>query len=316
MPDAWDFNQTRSAPPQSDQFPIITYLLIFLCVLFTAADMTGSNANLGAWHRLYLVAESNSADNIWAGQYWIYISSLFVHGGIFHLFCNMSVLYPLGPLMERKLNPFAYIGFIVAAGLVSGGCQVIWTHGEGPGIGFSGVLYAMLGFAWLGRHRHPTWDAVANDRNMKFAVIFAFAMWFATDIHVLSIGNGAHFGGLAFGLGVGWLAYGKSYRLLAMLPTAVVVGIAVMGTFWMPWSGDWLFVKGGQAFDRQKYPLAITYYHRCIARHFEPALSWNNISCAWHNMGVAAYYKRDYNSQIFDEQQANLAVIQKQKFEH
>src|SRR3989338_10057060 len=52
-------------------------------------------------------------NNIFEGKYiWTFLTSIFMHAGIFHLFANMISLLSLGSLVERLIGPKRYLLFL------------------------------------------------------------------------------------------------------------------------------------------------------------------------------------------------------------
>jgi len=59
--------------------------------------------------------------NIFQGKYlWTFLTSMFMHGGFFHLFANMLSLMFVGKLVEKILGPKRYVLFYLASGLFAG----------------------------------------------------------------------------------------------------------------------------------------------------------------------------------------------------
>jgi len=159
--------------------------------------------------------------NILQGKYlWTFITSMFMHGGLLHLFINMFVLFSLGGTMERIIGRkrflwfylisgiFAGLLFVVLAGLF-GGSEVgakIFGSPLIPAVGASGAIFAIAGLF------------VILTPKAKFMIIFfpffslpAYIMiplvlvvtWIASSASGFPIGNTAHFGGLVAGLAYG-----------------------------------------------------------------------------------------------------------------
>ena len=59
--------------------------------------------------------------NIFQGMYlWTFLTSMFMHGGFFHIFANMLSLFFVGSLVERLLGPRRYLKFYLASGIFAG----------------------------------------------------------------------------------------------------------------------------------------------------------------------------------------------------
>lgn len=81
-------------------------------------------------------------------QVWRLISYQFLHGGIFHIFFNMLVLFFFGPMLERMWGSKRFLIFYLVCGMMGGivypilvGLNVL---GVGTLVGASGAIYGML----------------------------------------------------------------------------------------------------------------------------------------------------------------------------
>lgn len=88
-----------------------------------------------------------SADALWEGAYWGYVTSAFVHFDPVHLIFNLYWLSVLGQVLEKEIG-IAKMGLMVIfASIVTSGFQFLVS--EDTGLGFSGVLYCFFGFMWM-----------------------------------------------------------------------------------------------------------------------------------------------------------------------
>lgn len=136
---------------------------------------------------------------LWDGPWWRWLripASAFHHANVLHLFFNVSTLWVLGPLLERRMRRAAYLGFWFFASLVP--LLPEYFLGSTP-LGLSGVACAMFGWCLIERQ----FDAVVAQRLPEQAIrsfwIFLFAMLVLTAFDVLHIANVAHFTGVAYG---------------------------------------------------------------------------------------------------------------------
>jgi len=59
--------------------------------------------------------------NIFEGKYiWTFLTSMFMHGGFFHLFVNVFSLFFLGTFLQRILGQKRYLWFYLISGLFAG----------------------------------------------------------------------------------------------------------------------------------------------------------------------------------------------------
>lgn len=141
------------------------------------------------------------------------ITSMFLHGGFLHLLFNMLFLWVYGSNVEDSMNPFAFLGFYLVAGMVAGIAQVaVAASATAPTVGASGAIAAVIGgylllyprvpvftmvfppiFLWL-----PAWVVAGGWGLLQF-----LATWqsvFAPAALDGGVAYMAHFAGFAFGL--------------------------------------------------------------------------------------------------------------------
>lgn len=69
--------------------------------------------------------------------------------------------------------------------------------------GLSGVVYALMGYAWLHGERDPQSGIFLPRGLMMFSLIWLVAGWF--NVFGMSIANGAHITGLVIGLAMAFV---------------------------------------------------------------------------------------------------------------
>jgi len=164
---------------------------------------------------------------------WTLIVHMFVHGGFFHLFINMFVLFSLGGLCERIIGGKRFFWFYILSGLFAGFLSAVLAGLYGFGfwekvfgnpdvymVGASGAIFAIAGLF------------VVLLPRLRFMIIFLpffslpaylmvplvlFLTWIASIAGGLPIGNVAHFGGFLAGLGYGFYLRRKYSRKINML---------------------------------------------------------------------------------------------------
>ena len=74
------------------------------------------------------------------------LTSMFLHGGWFHLISNMWALYIFGDNVEDRIGHFRYLGFYLLCGVIAAGAQVLAaTNSPFPMVGASGAIAGILG---------------------------------------------------------------------------------------------------------------------------------------------------------------------------
>jgi rhomboid family protein len=84
---------------------------------------------------------------ITAGHHWATVfTAMFLHGSWSHILGNMVFLWAFGPEVEESMNPFRYLVFYLAGGLLSMLAQVAVTPASTvPNLGASGAIAAVMG---------------------------------------------------------------------------------------------------------------------------------------------------------------------------
>lgn len=240
---------------------------------------------------------------IWDGQYWALITSAFVHSEIWHLFFNVLWILSLGSCMERLVGSVPFLGFLLASAFVSSAVQMIVS--DECGIGASGMVYALFGFAWVAKSRYLEFQSVVTDR-----VALVFGLWFfgcmmLTHLKLLSIANGAHAGGLVFGILVAWVFVVRRQRILAISGLVMFLGACVFLLLWCPWSIRWVSMRAYQAHENGDAAEALRRYTQLIdLKPGRELVVWalENRSAIYQSMGDATKSKADADAAAWVQQ--------------
>jgi rhomboid protease GluP len=171
--------------------PVTTLLLISIAVVYVLQIVTGGQlTELGA----------NYGPAVREGQYWRLVTSMFLHGGLFHLALNGWALFQLGSLFELWLGSPRLLLVYFATG-IAGSLASAWFT-QAPSVGASGAIFGLMGalIAFLLRRR-----AALNPEGKS--ILMQLVAWAAINVYFgLSdpqIDNSAHLGGCAAGLLLG-----------------------------------------------------------------------------------------------------------------
>ena len=130
---------------RSRKFPIINWTLIIGNGLAFYYEWQLSEAGLNRFiHSWGLVPSRLIADS---AEAWVTIfSSMFLHGGWFHLLSNMWVLVIFGDNIEERLGSVRYFIFYLLSGVAAALLEVYIQPGSSvPTIGASGAIAGVLG---------------------------------------------------------------------------------------------------------------------------------------------------------------------------
>ncbi|MFH1787313.1 MAG: rhomboid family intramembrane serine protease [archaeon] len=177
----------------------IVLINILLFVLFSVA----LNFNSG-----YLDSIALKPSNIVEGKYlWTFLTSMFMHGGFFHIFANMFSLFFIGSLTEKILGSKRYSWFYLVSGLFAGLffvlSSLIWASDFNTyAVGASGALFGLVGLLVILTPNLPVYVMfIPIPIKMKYAGPgILIVLWLISIAGNIGIGNTAHLGGLIVGL--------------------------------------------------------------------------------------------------------------------
>ncbi|QOS78144.1 rhomboid family intramembrane serine protease [Paenibacillus sp. JNUCC31] len=185
-------------------FPLTSILLIANVVMFIVLSFNGGSTN--SMTLLKFGALTNH--ELFAGEWWRYITSMFLHAGFSHLLFNSFALIVFAPPMERLLGTVRYGVLYLGGGVLGNILAVAWYNSGGVptiSVGASGAIYAIYGaFLYVALFQRTMMDEASRKTLytlLVFGIIFSFAM--------SGISWMAHLGGL---LG-GFFIYGLLIRL-------------------------------------------------------------------------------------------------------
>ncbi len=205
---------------QTERLPIVTFTLMGVNTLVYLVSLmfffgTGGHSDLWIFQHLWLTP----ADSL----LWTYLTSMFVHGGIFHLLGNMIFLFLFGCCVEDIIGRWRFLAFYLLGGLVAELAYIALTPDHFastfPMGGASGAISACMGMYLLLRA-----DADIEFKYFYFFLLLggigsgdfsvpawmAISFWFLNDLFWMVLGLVDHHlgGGVAFGAHVGGLLAG------------------------------------------------------------------------------------------------------------
>jgi len=179
---------------------ILTGILVAASIAATLPVLTGDNAAVEA----LLIGRMGSApfQDILAGEAWRLVTPMFVHFGVLHILFNMMWLWDLGGVLEA-LKGRAFLGaFVAATGIASNVAQYALTGSPLFG-GMSGVVYGLLGYAWMQSRFNPALGLTLHASTVTMMLAWYVLCWTGM---AGPIANWAHTAGLAMGIAWGFLA--------------------------------------------------------------------------------------------------------------
>jgi len=146
--------------------------------------------------------------NILQGKYlWTFITSMFMHGGFFHLFVNMLSLFFVGSLIEKIIGKKRYFWFYILSGLAGGILFVLSSlifekDLIAYAVGASGALFGLIGLLmFLTPNLKVYVMFIPIPIKLKYAAPgMLIILWLISIAGNIPIGNTAHLGGLLAGI--------------------------------------------------------------------------------------------------------------------
>ncbi len=155
-----------------------------------------------------------SSDGIKHWQLWRGVTYIFLHGGFFHIFVNMLVLFMFGKEMELVLGTKRFVSLYLGSGILGGvGWIILSGNSAGYCLGASGAVFGIIG----------AFAAMFPAQKITLLLLFVLpvtmtARTMAIGLGVISVfsligtdGNIAHAAHLAGGL-AGYF-YGRNIRM-------------------------------------------------------------------------------------------------------
>lgn len=121
-------------------FPVVTYGLIALNVLFFFVELNGGEPFIRQWSVVPRRLVGNPA-----GDVVTVFTSMFMHGGWMHLLGNMLYLWIFGDNVEDRLGSVKFLIFYFVCGIAATVAQVAVNPGSTiPNLGASGAIAGVL----------------------------------------------------------------------------------------------------------------------------------------------------------------------------
>lgn len=180
--------------------PRVTYAIIITCVALQIAGLLGIGTTSGFVDEFSLFPGRIAA----LGEYYRFITAIFVHAGWLHLGMNMIMFWAMGRTLEHVLGHGKFLALFLLAGI--GGAEASYWFNEplSVGIGASGAIFGMFAATFVfGREARINTQEIITVIGLNLALGFLIP---GVDWH-------AHVGGLIAGGIVGW----------ALLPTRKAV---------------------------------------------------------------------------------------------
>ena len=185
-----------SIPPTATYALIGVTVVVYILQILSAA-LLGDSAYGIDWVTLY-GARINEA--IYAGQWWRFITPVFLHGSMSHIFFNMYALFSIGSFMERHFGHGRFLLLYFLGAFAGNVLSFLFTEGYSVGASTAvfGLIAAEVIFFYQNRKLFGSYARQAIG-NAIFIIAINLFIGLAPNID-----NWGHIGGLLGGVMFAW----------------------------------------------------------------------------------------------------------------
>lgn len=173
--------------------PIVTYSLIFICILVFILMYVLGNGSTDNYTLLVFGANVDTLTK--NGDYYRLFTSMFLHIGILHLLCNMYSLYIIGKEVENVFGKVKYLIIYLLSGIAGSILSLAFNHNT-ICAGASGAIFGLLGALLYFGYYYRTYLGATLTRSIIPVIVLNLIIGFSSS----GIDNAAHIGGLVGGI--------------------------------------------------------------------------------------------------------------------
>lgn len=184
------------------KYPYVTIAMVLsnVCIFLASVFMNTVIYHIGALETYSVIIE---------GQYYRFISSMFLHGDINHLVNNMILLFFIGEIVEKYIGHIQYFILYFCSGILGGVASCIYELIRKEfysSVGASGAVFGVIGSLLV--------LVIINKGKLeqitlkRLCFMLAFSLYYGMTSS--NINNAAHFGGVLAGVIITllmWLFY-------------------------------------------------------------------------------------------------------------
>jgi membrane associated rhomboid family serine protease len=189
-------------------FPVVTYSLIALNILFFVVELLSGEAFIIRWSFIPSRFLSNPT-----GDFLTLFSSMFMHAGWVHL---------IGDNVEDRFGHIKFTIFYLLCGLIATFAQLVFNTGSNlPNLGASGAIAGVLG-AYILLFPRGQISVLQGQGVIKMSALIVIGLWFVLQFFsgIASIADTAQTGGVAFFAHIGGFVAGLVLTLFLRGRTA------------------------------------------------------------------------------------------------
>ncbi len=173
--------------------PFFTYMLIIINIAVSLLIYLYERRTGIAFNELLSRFGAKNNMLIMQGEYWRFITPVFLHGGVLHLLINCYSLYAVGVFVERLFGHAKFACIYFAGGILGNIASFMFSISMG--VGASGAIFGLMGAMLYYGMEYPAHFRRYFGHNIITTIIVNIVYGFSAQ----GIDNYAHLGGLAGG---------------------------------------------------------------------------------------------------------------------
>lgn len=148
---------------------------------------------------------ANSTSAVQNGQAWRLLSSMFLHGNVFHLVINMAALVSAGLIVERIYGHRLYALIYFASGIVGSSLSLYFASQTTVAVGASGAIFGVTGALFVAIFQHRKRLPKSFSKQMITSLSFFITYSIIQSLTKTGIDTAAHIGGLLAGSALAYI---------------------------------------------------------------------------------------------------------------
>ena len=209
----------REAPGTAALFAVCIVVFIIEFLVAKAAGRSPTSTTM------LVRFGANNRELVWGGEHWRLVTSMFLHIGWLHIFCNVYFGWRICTLAEKQLGTWRFLVLYLGSGIVGSAASVIGHDAYSAGA--SGALFGVVGWMLMTlRVRAGSWSTFVQNPAIRQQLIW-FGAWFVIGAFI-GLDNYAHGGGLLFGALYTWAVAAGAERRKHRARMAVAFGVGAL----------------------------------------------------------------------------------------
>ena len=220
-------------------FMPLSYILIGLNVLFYVLIAVFHPNDLSAHWK---IGSLHNGLITLKGEYFRFLTALFLHANVLHLLMNMFSLFFIGPFVEKVLGRYSFWILYVFCGLASTLSSYYFTlhsihleYSTMESVGASGAIFGLVGGLWTCLWKDSSLKINPDLRKrllLELGILLGINLVFGfvgNALFGLNLDNAGHLGGMLAGVGLAFILKKSWLQLLKNVliwSTVILLGIS------------------------------------------------------------------------------------------